>query len=109
MKNVYILLCLLLAGYFSVVETTEGTCIWYGVCGYNPNYPSPAFPVKDDNHCLNCAYSGKPKPLNNQTATRILYDVCPHFRDEFGENPEVCCTPTQIEVLQLGYLQAEAI
>ena len=77
----------------------EGTCIWYGNCGKN-----------SVGKCLNCYTEGKPPTkLKNDEARNALFKACPHFRDEYGEDPKVCCTLQQIEDLNVGFDMARPL
>ena len=98
-----VFLLLVVVALAGLTEAQEGTCLWRGVCGYNPKYEG------DDTRCLNCYVEEKPRRLQNDTALKLLFDVCPHFREDLGEDPYVCCTPFQIESLKYGYNQAEGI
>ena len=75
------------------VTDEEGTCIWSGNCGRNPQ-----------GKCLTCYTEGKPPAkLKNDKARNDLFKACPHFRDEYGNDPKVCCTHQQIEDLIVGF------
>ena len=77
----------------------EGTCIWYGNCGKNPQ-----------GKCLNCFTEGKPPAqLKNDEARNALFEACPHFRNEYGNDPKVCCTQQQIEDLIIGFDMARPL
>ena len=81
-----------LFSFLAYAHGDEGMCLWYGNCGPNPISPT--------NECLNC-YAGKsgkpPKPLLDADSKTQLFEACPHFREEYGEDPKVCCTPRQIK------------
>ena len=81
-----------LFSFLAYAHGDEGMCVWYGNCGPNP--------MSQTNECLNC-YAGKsgkpPKPLLDADSKTQLFEACPHFREEYGEDPKVCCTPRQIK------------
>ena len=81
-----------LFSFLAYAQGDEGMCLWYGNCGPNP--------MSQTNECLNC-YAGKsgkpPKTLLDADSKTQLFEACPHFREEYGEDPKVCCTPRQIK------------
>ena len=84
----------------------DGTCIWYGNCGKNPNSPT--------GQCLNCYSPGKspsrlPGDSRGKDAKKTLFEACPHFKDQYGSDPKVCCTPRQIEDMNDGFAIAKQL
>ena len=35
--------------------------------------------------------------------------MCPHFREELGENPDVCCSASQVMLMKSQYEQAKTL
>ena len=78
--------------------SNEGTCVWRGNCGKNPDSPI--------GQCLGC-YVGKegnpPQALPDESK-KILFEACPHFNSsEYSKNPKFCCTPRQIKDMAKGF------
>ena len=89
--------------FSSFVLGEEATCLWNGICGYNPLFEG------DDTRCLNCYVNEPAHKLNNATAVQVLFEVCPHFREELGEDPSVCCSVSQVMSMKANYEQAKTI
>lgn len=86
----------------------NGTCIWYGKCGDNPDFPPGG------THALNCVDNSKGYPAA-ESEVRDLEKVCPHFVEDFGEWDEtnnpwmLCCDYTQIADIVTNFALPESI
>ncbi|XP_072013548.1 NPC intracellular cholesterol transporter 1-like [Amphiura filiformis] len=67
----------------------EGTCIWYGECGENP----------DTGFTVNCDYNGPAKPMTTVQRQRLL-QICPDLINRGIDT--LCCDDDQISTLQIN-------
>lgn len=91
----------------SVDAKGTGKCVWYGVCGKNPDHKGDDL----NSYCLNCLAEGQePKEMENEEARKLLMEVCPHFEKELGSsNPKVCCDYDMVKEMAKGYESAKAL
>jgi Niemann-Pick C1 protein len=102
LKLQLLLVCLVTFGRISHGYETEGRCIWYDVCGKDPEPPNQNNP-----HCLNCAYDGPAKQLPDEFG-KLLDDACPHLRQDLEGDLRLCCSPQQLNDLKNNFLMASA-
>ena len=102
MSPLFILL-VCLAGLGSLAEAydSQGHCVWYDVCGKDPNPPNAY-----NAHCLNCAYDGPAKQLAPEFE-KILDEACPHIRKDLGDDLRLCCSPAQLNDLLNNFNMAK--
>ncbi len=81
-----------------------GHCVWYDVCGPDPNLD----PEMAKYHCLNCKYEGPAKLLPSVYET-ILDEACPHLRNDLGGDLHLCCGPQQLQDLKTNFIMAVAL
>ena len=98
------ILLVLLVSFSGLVRAfkSEGHCVWYDVCGKDPNPPNTKNP-----HCLNCAYDGEAILLNS-TYEKLLDEACPHLRGDLEGDFRLCCSPSQLQDLKSNFDMAQA-
>lgn len=76
-----------------------GHCIWYDVCGANPD--------KERTGSVNCFYNGSALPLEDPKGLMLLEEICPFLlhdpQVEFANgSPKLCCNTSQLKNLNDG-------
>jgi Niemann-Pick C1 protein len=79
---------------------SKGHCVWYDVCGPDPELSSPSNP-----HCLNCHYEGQAKKLD-QEFEYLVKEACPHLFDDLEGDLTLCCSPAQLKDLVSNFQMA---
>ncbi len=85
-------LCLASFSGLALGYDSKGHCVWYDVCGADPDPPNPMNP-----HCLNCNYNGSAIQLDKEFDT-LLDEACPHLRKDLDGDLRLCCSPKQLQV-----------
>ena len=97
-------------------------CIIRGACGPNPD--KSVDPLGKYPNCLNCKLDEPSDPVGiDEETTELLYQTCPHLRDQLGpwQNktpdtlgseglnywPKTCCTRRQVEIMAFSFGQAK--
>jgi hypothetical protein len=85
-------LCLASFSGLALSYDSKGHCVWYDVCGADPDPPNPMNP-----HCLNCNYNGSAIQLDKEFDS-LLDEACPHLRKDLDGDLRLCCSPKQLQV-----------
>ena len=97
--------CLVAVSFISQArgyDTKGAHCVWYGVCGPDPDPPHQLNP-----HCLNCKYEGPAKQLEAQYH-HLIDEACPHLREDLDGDLKLCCSPQQLQDLKSNFAMAGA-
>ena len=90
---------------FWAMAGENNKCLIRGTCGPNPDGSTDT--LIGQPNCLNCKLKEPEDPQEiDDEAIDMLYQTCPHLREQLGPNPQVCCTKRQIEIMQKSFGQA---
>ncbi len=82
-----------------------GHCVWYGVCGEDPDEEAA-------HRKLNCKYDGRAKVASDEDA-ETLAEACPHLAEELSDPADgsvrLCCDSRQLGDLKRAFALPESL